>query len=179
MIELPELLDPDTLREVHPDHDLLESRMVHLQQRVRYDPDPATRVFEMSELAGLMLVVGKDFDALGMACWAIEIALHGGTELEVHVAAVRYAQASQRRGDYGESTMTYLELLVDAHRFGPEIEAYTYWHAGENDFAQENWVDARDNFAHALELCERHRMAPDAARIALAAANRRLAGETS
>ena len=99
-----------------------------------------------------------------------------GNAAQQHTARLRLAHVQQWRGDFADSNMIFTELLAVAEQFGPVIEAFTHQHAGENDYEQGHWADAREHFARALalrdplELPER-----DESEIALEAAERRLA----
>jgi hypothetical protein len=69
--------------------------------------------------------------------------------------------------------MIFTELLAVADRFGAVIEAYTHQHAGQNDYDQGHWADARAHFERALDLREQLELDEAAtSRLALAAAVR-------
>jgi hypothetical protein len=71
--------------------------------------------------------------------------------------------------------MIFTELLSVADRFGPIIEAFTHQHAGNNDYDQGHWSDARRHFARAVAIRDEYEL-PEAAssRFALDAAVRHL-----
>jgi len=176
MTELPRpTFDPETLREVHPDPDAVRARVQQLRAEVRDALDEIDELRARGELVAYLRGIGELDDALAEAQRAVDRADIVGNGAMRHMARLRLAKVQQWRGDFAESNMIFTELLPVADTFGPVIEAFTHQDAGENDYDQGHFADARDHFARALHL--RAELELDEAaesRTALEAANRKL-----
>jgi tetratricopeptide (TPR) repeat protein len=181
MTELPSPeLDPETLREIHPDPAAVQVRIGELRREIRDAPDEIAELVARGDLVVLLRGIGELDDALNEADAAVDRAEIAGTPAQQHTARVRLAHVHQWRGDFGESNLLFTELLAAAQQFGPVIEAFTAQHAGKNDYAQGHWSDARDHFARALQIRDELELPDDqrsSSRIALAAAVRHLETE--
>jgi tetratricopeptide (TPR) repeat protein len=168
-------IDPETLREVFDDPDEARGRVQQLRAEVRDALDEIDELRARGELVASLRVLGDLDDALAEAQRAVDRADMVGNGAQQHTARLRLAHVQQWRGNFAESNMIFTELLGAAAQFGPVIEAYTYENAGNNDYDQGHWPDARDHFARALELREQLELPEaDASRTALAAAVRHL-----
>jgi tetratricopeptide (TPR) repeat protein len=176
MTELPEYrLDPETLREVYADPAAARTRLDQLRVEIRDAPDEIAELIARGDLVLLLRGLGELDDALNEGNAAVDRAEIAGTPAQQHTARVRLAHVHQWRGDFAESNLLFTELLGAARQFGPVIEAFTYQHAGKNDYDQGHWADARDHFADALRIREELDLAErESSRVALAAAQRRL-----
>jgi tetratricopeptide (TPR) repeat protein len=167
--------DPDTLREVYPDPDAVRARVQQLRAEVRDALDSIDELRARGELVDYLRGIVELDDALDEARRAVDRADMVGNAAQQHIARLRLATVQQWRGDFADSTMIFTELLGVAGQFGPVIEAFTYDHAGRNDYDQGHWSDARDHFAQALALREELELdEAGSSRIALAAAVRHL-----
>jgi len=173
---IPEI-DPYSLEDVYPDPDLVRSTIGALRNEVTAAEDVIDELRARGELVNLLRATGELDDALAEAERATDRADIAGNAAQQHTARTRLARVHQARGDFARANLDYTELLAQAERFGPVIEAFTLQHAGLNDFAQGHWADAASHFARAssirdeLELDEAERTA---SRVALAAARQRL-----
>ncbi|HEX3335759.1 MAG TPA: tetratricopeptide repeat protein [Jatrophihabitans sp.] len=174
MTELPDpVLDPDTLHEICPEPGLLPARIEQLRADVRDAPDEIAELLARGELVVLLRISGALDEALHEANAAVDRAEIAGTRAQQHTARVRLAHVHQWRGEFAESNLLFTELLAAAQQFGPVIEAFTRQHAGQNDYDQGHWADARDHFARALAIREELELPERAAsQVALAAAQR-------
>lgn len=171
--ELPPIAyDAETLRESFPDGP--GEHRARLQAEVREAPDETGELLARGDLVDLLRIDGSLAEALDEANAAVDRAEIVGTAAQQHLARLRLARVHQWRGDFANANPLYTELLAAADQFGVIVEAFTFQHAGENDFDQQHWSDARDHFAQALEIRERLEL-DDAAlsRTALATATRR------
>ena len=175
--ELIPAVDPDSLEDVYPDPELVRTTIDALRNEVLAAEDVIDELRARGELLGLLRAAGELDAALVEAERATDRADIAGNGAQQHTARARLARVHQARGDFAQANLTYTELLAEAERFGPVIEAFTLQYAGLNDFAQGHWADAAAHFAKAaairdeLELDEAERAA---SRVALAAARRRL-----
>lgn len=174
--ELPEtVVDADTLQESFVDPDAARALVPRLQDGIRHAPDEIGELVARGDLVDVLRTLGELDDALREGRAAADRAEIAGTRAQQHVARLRLAHVHLVRGEYAESTPVLTELLADATRFGPVVEAYTHHLAGLNDFGQAHWGDARDHFARALairdefELADHERAASRAGRDAAAA----------
>jgi uncharacterized protein YhaN len=165
--------DPETLHEQFDDPDEARARAQQLRAEIRDAADPIDELRARGELVALLRGLGDLDDALTEAQRAVDRADLAGNGAQQHTARLRLAHVQQWRGDFAESNMIFTELLAVADRFGPIVEAYTHQHAGNNDYDQQHWTDARDHFARALAIREEYEL-PEAesSRLALAAAVR-------
>ena len=173
-------IDPETLREVYPDAALVRAQIRELRDELRQAPDEIAELVARGELVTLLRGIGELDDALREARAAAERAEIAGNPAQQHTARVRLAQVHQWRGEFAESNLLFTELLAVAHRFGLVIDAFTHQHAGQNDYDQGHWADARDHFARALAIREELEVPADQigfSRLALAAAERHLQEE--
>jgi tetratricopeptide (TPR) repeat protein len=172
MTELPEpVLDPTTLHEIFPDAGLVPARVERLRADIRDAPDEIAELLARGELVVLLRISGALDDALHEANAAVDRAEIAGTRAQQHTARVRLAHVHQWRGEFAESNLLFTELLAAAEQFGPVIEAFTHQHAGQNDYDQGHWADARDHFARALAIRDELELPERAAsQVALAAA---------
>jgi tetratricopeptide (TPR) repeat protein len=173
-------LDPETLREVLPDEAAARARIADLRTEVRTAPDDIAELMARGELVTLLRATGELDEALAEARTAVERAEIAGNRAQQHTARVRLAHVHQWRGEFAEANLLFTELLAEATRFGPVIEAFTRQHAGKNDYDQGHWADARAHFARALAIREELELPDDeieASRVALAAADRHLQEE--
>jgi tetratricopeptide (TPR) repeat protein len=173
----PVSYDPETLRESFADPAAARARAEQLRTEVRDAPDVIAELAARGELVELLRGLGELADALAEARRAVDRADIDGNAAQQHIARVRLAAVQQRQGNFADSTLISTELLAVADQFGPVIEAFTHQQAGENDFDQGHWADARDHFVRALALRDQLEL-PEAetSRLALRAAERRLAG---
>jgi tetratricopeptide (TPR) repeat protein len=173
----PHTLDPETLREVFTDPSSVPTRIEQLRREVRDAPDEIAELIARADLVVLLRAGGALDEALDEANAAVDRAEIAGTQAQQHTARVRLAHVHQWRGEFAESNLLFTELLAASRQFGPVIEAFTYQHAGKNDYDQSHWADARDHFAAALKIRDELEL-PDeereASRLALAAARRHL-----
>jgi tetratricopeptide (TPR) repeat protein len=169
--------DPETLREVYPDPAAVRERISVLRTEMRTAPDEIAELLARGELVALLRGVGDLDDALVEGRRAVDRAELAGTPAQQHLARLRLADVHQWRGEFAESNLAFTELLHAIGQFGPVIEAFTHQHAGQNDFDQRHYADARDHFARALAI-RREVEAPDeqiaSSQLALDAAQRRL-----
>jgi tetratricopeptide (TPR) repeat protein len=166
-------VDPETLREVYADPDAVRGRVQQVQAEVRDALDPIDELRARGELVEFLRGLGELDDALEQARRAVDRADIAGNGAQQHMARMRLAQVQQWRGDFAESNMIFTELLAVAGQFGPVIEAYTYQHAGKNDYDQAHWADARAHFERALAIrSELEVEEAESSRLALAAAVR-------
>jgi len=175
--ELVPDIDPESLEDVYPDPDLVQTTITALRGEVGNAEDVIDELRARGELVNLLRAVGDMDDALSEAERAVDRADIAGNPAQQHTARTRLARVQQARGDFVRSNLDYTELLAQAARFGPVIEAFTLQHAGLNDFAQGHWADAAAHFGRALALRDELELdEPEraASRIALAAARRRL-----
>jgi tetratricopeptide (TPR) repeat protein len=165
--------DPETLHEQFDDPEQARARAQQLRAEIRAAADPIDELRARGELVSLLRGLGDLDDALAEARRAVDRADIAGNGAQQHTARLRLAHVQQWRGEFAESNMIFTELLSVADRFGPIIEAYTHQHAGNNDYDQRHWTDARDHFARALAIREEYEL-PEAesSRLALAAAAR-------
>jgi hypothetical protein len=173
--------DPQTLREVYPDPDAVRERIAALRTQIRSAPDDVAELLARGELVELLLGLGgaDDLDAaLTEASRAADRAEMAGTPPQQHLARMRLAHAHQRRGEFAESNLLFTELLNASGQFGPIVEAFTFDHAGRNEFAQGHYADAREHFAKALSTREQFEL-PEAVatRLAVEATDARLREE--
>ncbi len=176
---LEQSYDPETLREVYPDPDRVRTRIDELRAEVFGAPDEIAELTARGDLVELLRGIGSLHEARAEARRAVDRAEIAGNGAQQHTARLRLARVEQWRGDFAQSTVTLTELLAVSTQFGPVIEAYTHQHAGENDFDQGHWADALAHFASALEVREELELdEAEFSRIALAAAERRIADET-
>src|SRR5664279_2523713 len=171
--------DPLTLREVYADPDAVRARVSQLRAEIRDALDDIDELRARGELVDYLRGLGDLADALAEGRRAVDRADIVGNGAQQHTARLRLARVQQRRGDFAESNMIFTELLAVATQFGPVIEAFTHQHAGQNDFDQGHWSDAREHFARALAIRERLELPDDqrgSSRIALAATDRQLEG---
>ena len=165
--------DPETLREVYADPAAVRARVQQVRAEVRDALDPIDEMRARGELVDFLRGLGELDDALDEARRAVDRADIGGNGAQQHMARLRLAHVQQWRGDFAESNMIFTELLGVAGQFGPVIEAFTYQHAGENDYDQAHWADARDHFERALAIrAELEVEEVESSRLALAAAVR-------
>lgn len=172
--ELAYTIDPHTLREVYPDPEAVQARIVRLRSDIREAPDEIGELLARGELVDLLRASGALDEALDEARAAADRAEIAGTAAQQHVARLRLARVHERRGEFGDSNIEFTELLAAARQFGQVIEAFTHQHAGENDYDQGHWADALDHFARALAVREQLELdEADTSRIAVAAARQR------
>jgi tetratricopeptide (TPR) repeat protein len=170
-------LDPETLREIYADPAAVAARIDELRTEIRDAPDEIAELVARADLVVLLRGSGRLDEALNEANAAVDRAEIAGTSAQQHTARVRLAHVHQWRGEFGESNLLFTELLAAAKQFGLVIEAFTYQHAGKNDYDQGHWADARDHFAGALKIRDDLELPDDereASRLALAAARRHL-----
>lgn len=168
-------IDPGTLDEVFPDTDAVLDRIRHLDMRM-HQGGRTLEWFDWADELIILQAAVNDMWLLGSAVWAVEWAKASDEYVrQRRRAEARLGNVYQRLGNFAEANMTFLELLIDAHSFGPELESLTHHLAGRNDYAQQLWDDAREHFAHALAI--REKMSDPAAiaesTLALRAAERR------
>jgi tetratricopeptide (TPR) repeat protein len=167
--------DAETLREVYADPDAVRGRIQQLRAEVRDALDPIDELRARAEVVGYLRGIGELDDALDEARRAVDRADMVGNAAQQHTARMRLAHVQQWRGNFAESNMIFTELLGVAGQFGPVIEAYTYQHAGKNDYDQGHWSDARSHFERALALrSDLGVEEADSSRLALAAAVRHM-----
>jgi tetratricopeptide (TPR) repeat protein len=172
--------DPETLREIYSDPSAVRARVQQLRAEVRDALDEIDELRARGELVVFLRGLGDLDDALDEGRRAVDRADIVGNGAQQHTARLRLAHVQQWRGDFAESNMIFTELLAAAGQFGPVIEAFTYEHAGKNDYDQGHWADARDHFERALAIRDELELPADqreSSRVALAAAVRHL-GET-
>lgn len=168
-------VDPETLHEVYADPDAVRARVQQLRAEVRDALDVIDELRARGELVEYLRGLGELDDALTEARRAVDRADIAGNPAQQHTARLRLADVQQWRGDFGDSNMIFTELLSAAAQFGPVIEAFTHQHAGQNDYDQQHWADARDHFARAVAIREELELdEAQASRLALAAAQRHL-----
>ncbi len=168
--------DPQTLREVYADPPAVRARIDQLHVEVREAPDEIAELAARAELVELLRGIGSLEDAREQGRRAVDRADLAGNGAQQHTARLRLAHVDQWRGDFAQSNVTFTELLAAARQFGPVIEAFTHQHAGENDFDQGHWSDARQHFVRALRIrAELELDEAETSRIALAAAEHKLA----
>jgi tetratricopeptide (TPR) repeat protein len=168
-------LDPETLHEVYADPDAVRGRVQQLRAEVRDALDQIDELRARGDLVEYLRGLGELDEALTEARRAVDRAEIAGNGAQQHTARLRLAHVRQWRGEFAESNMIFTELLAVADRFGAVIEAYTHQHAGQNDYDQRHWADARAHFERALELREHLELdEASASRLALAAAVRHL-----
>jgi hypothetical protein len=165
--------DPETLHEQFDYPDQVRARVAQSRAEIRDAADPIDELRARGELVGFLRGLGDLDDALVEARRAVDRADIAGNSAQQHTARLRLAHVQQWRGDFAESNMIFTELLSVADRFGPFIEAFTYQHAGLNDYEQRHWADARLHLTRALAIREEYEL-PEAesSRLALAAAVR-------
>lgn len=149
-------VDPVTLHEVVADTDELQDQIRYLDART-HDGGYCFEWFGYAdELIVLLLAAGDLERALSYGCWAQEWA-KAKAEFAPYrpIAQARLAHVHQRRGEFGEATIAFLDLLMSAAAHGLETEALIRHLAGRNDYAQGMYDDAREHFARALALRER------------------------
>jgi hypothetical protein len=170
--------DPDTLHEIYADPDAVQARVETLRVELRDAPDEIAELALRAELVELLRATGALDAARVEGQRAVDRAEIVGTPAQQHTARLRLAHVDQWRGDFAQSNVTFTELLAAAEQFGVVIDAFTHHHAGLNDYDQGHWTDARNHFARALRIHEELEL-PEAelSRIALAAAQRRLAAQ--
>lgn len=176
-VELAYTIDPETLRESYPDPAAVQARVEALRAQIRTAPDEIAELLARGELVILLRGLGELDEALNEGNAAADRAEIAGTPAQQHTARIRLAHVHQWRGEFAESNLIFTELLAAAQQFGPVIEAFTHQHAGENDYDQGHWADARDHFARASAIREELELPDDeraSSRLALAAALRRL-----
>jgi tetratricopeptide (TPR) repeat protein len=165
--------DPETLHEQFDDPAEARARARQLRGEIRNAADGIDELRARGELVDLLRGLGDLDDALAEARQAVDRADIVGNGAQQHTARLRLAHVQQWRGDFAESNMIFTELLSVADRFGPIIEAFTHQHAGNNDYDQGHWADAREHFARALAIREDYELPEsDSSRLALAAAVR-------
>jgi tetratricopeptide (TPR) repeat protein len=178
MTELPDTTyDPATLHEAFVDPAAAGAVADELRTEVRAAPDEVAELMSRGDLVDALRTLGRDDDAVNEGLAAVDRADIAGTHAQQHTARVRLARVHQWRGEFGDANALFTELLAAATQFGPVVEAYTRQHAGENDFAQGHFADARDQFARALEIrgelelddAARSRVALSAAEVGVAA----------
>ncbi|SHG64984.1 hypothetical protein SAMN05443575_2465 [Jatrophihabitans endophyticus] len=171
--EGPELrYDPHTLRETTTAD--AAPHVTRLQGEIRGADDETGELLARGDLVDLLRVTGALDEALDEANAAVDRAEIAGTAAQQHLARLRLARVQQWRGAFVESNPVYTELLAAASQFGPVVDAFTHQHAGENDFDQEHWDDAREHFARALAIRERLELdEAESSRTALRAVERR------
>lgn len=166
-------IDPETLHEVYADPDAVRGRVQQLRAEVRDALDQIDELRARGDLVEYLRGLGELDDALAEAQRAVDRAEIAGNAAQQHTARTRLADVRQWRGEYAESNMIFTELLAVADRFGPVIEAYTHQHAGQNDYEQGHWDDARGHFERAVAIREELELDEAASsRLALAAAER-------
>jgi tetratricopeptide (TPR) repeat protein len=169
--------DPETLREVYADPAAVAARVAQLRAEVRDALDEVDELRARGDLVVFLRSLGELDEALDEGKRAVDRADIVGNGPQQHTARLRLAHVYQWRGDFAESNMIFTELLGAAGQFGPVIEAFTYDHAGKNDYDQGDWVDAREHFTRALAIREELELPADqieSSRIALVAAVRHL-----
>lgn len=164
-------VDPETLHEVFDDPEQARARAQQLRAEVRDAVDSIDELRARGDLVDLLRGLGELDDALTEARRAVDRADIDGNGAQQHTARLRLAHVQQWRGEFAESNMIFTELLSVADRFGPIIEAFTHQHAGQNDYDQGHWSDARGHFTRALAIRDEYDL-PEAAssRLALDAA---------
>jgi tetratricopeptide (TPR) repeat protein len=173
--ELPLTIDPETLHESYADPAAAAARADQLRTELRTAPDVIAELAARGDLVELLRGLDRLDEALEEARRAVDRAEIAGNAAQQHIARLRLAHVQQRRGDFAESNMIFTELVAVAEQFGPVIEAYTHQHAGQNDYEQGHWADAREHFARALALRDALELPErDASRLALDAAERKL-----
>ncbi len=155
--ELPAIsYDAETLRESFAAAaDEVEAHRARLVGEIRDAPDETGELLARGDLIDLLRITGELDEALNEANAAVDRAEIAGTAAQQHLARLRLARVQQWRGQFVDSNPLYTELLAAAGQFGPVVEAFTHQHAGENDYDQEHWDDAREHFARALGVRER------------------------
>jgi tetratricopeptide (TPR) repeat protein len=175
-VTIPFHFDPETLHEVYDDPDAARAGVQQLHAQVRDAPDVIDELRARGELVECLRGLGELDDALVEAQRAVDRADIGGNGAQQHTARLRLAHVQQWRGDFAESNMIFTELLAVAAQFGPVIEAFTYQHAGNNDYDQAHWADARAHFERALAIRRDLELdEAESSQFALAAAVRRCA----
>lgn len=166
-------VDPKTLHEVYADPDAVRGRVQQLRAEVRDALDEIDELRARGDLIEYLRGIGELDDALTEARHAVDRAEIAGNGAQQHTARTRLADVRQWRGEYAESNMIFTELVAVASQFGPVIEAYTHQHAGQNDYDQGHWDDARAHFERALEIREELELdEAETSRLSLAAAAR-------
>lgn len=168
-------LDPSTLRETYDDPDAAPARIAQLRAQVRTAPDLVAELLARGELVDLLRGTDQLDEALLEGRRASDRAEIAATPPQQHLARLRLAQVHQRRGEFVESNLAFIELLGAADQFGPVIEAYTHDGAGRNAFDQRHSADACEHFGTALAIRERFGLPAEqieASRLALDVARR-------
>jgi tetratricopeptide (TPR) repeat protein len=169
--------DPQTLREHYADPAAVRARIEKLRAEIRTAPDEIAELLARGELVGILRAIGELDDALSEGRRAVERAELAGTQAQQHLARLRLAQVHQWCGDFAQSNLAFTELMNAAGQFGPVIAAFTHQHAGQNDYDQGHYADARAHFGRALAIRREFELPDDqiaASQLALDAAERRL-----
>lgn len=165
--------DPVTLQESFSDPGAARTRADQLRAEIRSAPDEIGELIARGDLVDLLRALGELDEALNEALAAVDRADIAGTHAQQHTARIRLARVNQVRGEFGDATALYTELLAAVTEFGPVVEAYTHQHAGENDVAQGHATDAVTHFERALQIRQELELDETAqSRTALAAAHR-------
>jgi hypothetical protein len=176
MTDLQPIYDPETLHEVYPDPDAVQARIRELRREIANAPDDTAELMARGELVGLLRGIGELDQALSQARVAVDRSILVGAPPQQHTARLRLAQVLQRRGEYVEADMLFIELVQAGGQYGPVIDAFTRQHAGTNDYDQSRYADAEWQFIQALVLREMFELPDDQIELskqALAAARQR------
>lgn len=174
-------VDPETLHEIYDDPDAVRARVQQLRAEVRDALDEIDELRARGELVDYARGLRELDSALDEARTAVERADRVGNHAQQHMARLRLAHVRQWRGEFADSNLIFTELLSVAGEFGPIIEAFTHHHAGNNDYDQGHWADAREHFARALAIRDELELPGDqrdSSRLALAAAERHMQEES-
>ena len=152
MTEFAPSYDPQTLHESYADPEAVRARTLQLRAEVRDALDVIDELRARGELVDYLRGLGDLDNALTEARRAVDRADIDGNAAQQHMARLRLAHVHQWRGEFADSNLIGTELVAVATQFGPVIEAFTRQQAGENDYDQGHWSDAREHFARALEI---------------------------